>query len=112
VTHRLPELYAAPQRFDPRRWESIEPSPYDYLPFGAGPRMCIGATFAMMEIRIVLAMLLQRFRLDLAPAARIDHQVKITLSPKYGMPMIVRPPARTPQVTHARGSIHAMVDLP
>jgi cytochrome P450 len=61
VTHRLPELYSEPQRFLPERWSRINPSVYEYVPFGAGPHMCLGTTFAMMEIKIVLAMLLQRY---------------------------------------------------
>ena len=61
-THHVPEIYQDPEAFKPERWETINPSIYEYNPFSAGPRFCIGATFAMMEIKIVLAMLLQRFR--------------------------------------------------
>lgn len=89
LTHRLPELYPEPQRFKPERWETIDPSPYEYLPFGAGPRMCIGATFAMTELRIVLAMLLQRFRLAVVPGAQIDWGMTITLGIKGPLPMTV-----------------------
>ena len=46
ITHRLPDLYPQAERFDPARWETIHPNLYEYLPFAAGPRMCIGATFA------------------------------------------------------------------
>jgi cytochrome P450 len=111
VTHRMPELYAEPQRFNPSRWETIDPSPYEYLPFGAGPRMCIGATFATMEIKIVLAMLLQRYRLALLSKTQVDHQVKITLSPKGGMPMVINPQDRQFTKIPVRGTIHKMVDL-
>jgi len=111
ITHRMPELYPEPQAFKPERWERIDPSPYEYLPFGAGPRMCIGATFAMMEIKIVLAMLLQRYRLAVVPGARVDRQIKITLSPKGGIPMVVAPPDRRFGKTEVRGNIHEMVDL-
>lgn len=60
MTHRSPELYDEPQAFRPERWERIDPSPYEYLPFGAGPRMCIGTTFALMEIKLALAIIVQR----------------------------------------------------
>jgi len=111
VTHRLPDLYPEPYRFKPGRWETIDPSPYEYLPFGAGARMCIGRTFALMEIKIVLAMLLQRFRVQVVPNAQIDHQIKITLSPKRGMPMTVHAQDRQFTKTAVRGTIHQLVDV-
>ncbi len=111
LTHRMPDLYADPQKFRPERWEEIDPSPYEYLPFGAGPRMCIGAAFAMMEIKLVLAMLLQRYRLAVMPGTTVDYQVKITLSPKRGMPMVVVPNNRQFAKTEVGGNIHEAVDL-
>jgi len=90
VTHRLPDLYPEPARFRPERWQRLQPSLYEYLPFGAGPRMCLGATFAAQEVRLVLALLIQRFRLSLAPGARVATQVRgITLGPKHGLSMHV-----------------------
>ncbi len=68
--HRDPESYAAPELFDPSRWDGVDPSTRrrgTYLPFGLGPRMCIGAGVAWMELRAILTALLRRF--DLAPAA-------------------------------------------
>lgn len=94
VTHRLPELYPAPTRFLPERWEGDAPGTYAYIPFGAGPHMCIGASFATMEIKITLAMLLQRFRLALRPGARIDRNAKGFLAPRGGLPMRVLPQDR------------------
>lgn len=111
VTHRLPDLYPEPYRFKPRRWETIDPSPYAYLPFGAGSRMCIGRTFALMEIKLVLAMLLQQFRPQVVPNAQIDHQVKITLSPKRGMPVVLHAQDRQFAKTPVRGTIHQLVDV-
>ena len=79
--------------------------------FGAGPHMCIGSTFAMMEITIVLAMILQRYRLELRPGARIDRQVRITLSPRQGIPMIIRPRDQVVRPQAVRGNIREMVEL-
>jgi len=112
ITHRLPQLYPQPQAFKPERWETIDPTPYEYFPFGAGPRMCIGATFAMMEAKIVLAMLLQRYRLAVVPGARIDHQIRITLAPKNGLPVTIARRSTQAKPAPVRGNIHAMVDLP
>ena len=111
LTHRLPELYPDPLKFRPARWERIDPSVYEYMPFGAGPRMCIGASFAMMEIKLVLAMLLQRYRLSLLPGTTVDWQVKITLAPKGALPMQVTAQDRQFSKTPVRGTIHEMVDL-
>ena len=80
---------------------------------GGSKRMCIGAGFAMMEIKIVLATLLQRYRLQLQPDTRIDRFVGITMSPKQGMPMIVHTQDRRFEHSRAevRGNVREMVEL-
>ena len=112
-THHDPNIYPEPNKFRPDRWLTIKPSAYEYLPFSAGRRMCIGASFAIMEIQIVLAMLLQRYRLQLAPNARIDPLIGLSLGPKNGLPMIVH--QQDGQVeqskSRVRGHIHEIVDL-
>lgn len=62
-------------------------TPGAYLPFGAGPRTCLGAPFAMMELKTVLVMLLQRSRLDVIADQRVEATVRTTLQPKYGLRM-------------------------
>jgi cytochrome P450 len=109
--HRDPELYAEPLKFRPERWETLSRTPFEYAPFGAGPRTCIGAGFAMLELTTVLAMLLQRFGLELAPDARIDRKTTVVMTPRYGMPMILRPPGTVAPVTRVRGNVHEMVSL-
>ena len=111
VTHHLPEIYANPERFDPQRWFTIRPTPYEYLPFGGGPRICIGRTMSLQIMKAALAMILQRCKLEMAPRARIDRVVKVTLSPKYGMPMIVKPHDGQFEAIPVSGNIHEMVDL-
>jgi cytochrome P450 len=108
----MPAIYSEPQRFKPERWETMEPSPYEYLPFGGGNRMCLGAGFAMLESKIVLATLLQRYRLELVPNAKIDRFVNITLSPKHGMPMIVREQDRAFEKsrTEVTGNVREMAE--
>ena len=64
VTHHAAALYPEPEVFRPDRWLTIDPSPYEYLPFSAGPRICVGAAFATMAIKIVLAMILARYRVQ------------------------------------------------
>ena len=62
---------------------------YQYLPFGAGPRTCIGASFAMQEAIIALAVLLSRFRFDSTEATRPWPVQKLTTQPQGGLPMRV-----------------------
>jgi cytochrome P450 len=111
ITHRIPEIYPQPERFLPERWERIDPSIYEYLPFGAGPRMCIGAAFATTEMKLVLPMILQRFRLDLPPGARVDRAGAALAAPRGGLPMRLHAQDRRFTKTPAQGSIRDIVDL-
>lgn len=113
-THHMAEVYPNPERFDPARWESNDYGIFEYNPFSGGPRMCIGSSFAMMEIKLVLATLLQRFRLELAPGAQVERIVHATMGLRRGLPMIVRPQDRAFErgVGGLRGNIREMVELP
>jgi cytochrome P450 len=77
-----------PERFTEERAAALPR--LAYMPFGGGPRACIGRSFAMLEARIALATLLARHRLELARGQRVDVKPRITLMPKYGMKMVVR----------------------
>jgi cytochrome P450 len=92
VMHRDPELFSDPLRFDPERFSAAnEPAipRYAYLPFGGGPRVCIGNTFALIEAQLVLATLLKRHRLTLPPGATVQAEQLFTIRPKGGLRMIV-----------------------
>lgn len=101
VIHRLPDVWPNPEGFDPDRFLDAEPGPLSaprgtpkgaYLPFSLGARKCIGDTFAFMEAQLVLATLLPRVSLSLAPGAQVHHEGLITLRPN-GLFMHVRPRA-------------------
>lgn len=111
ITHRLPYLYSEPNKFNPARWELISPSTYEYLPFGGGPRLCIGQSFAMLEIQVILAMLLQRYRMSIAPNSKINLQMRLALSPKNGMPMYIARQDRQFAKVPVCGNIRESVDL-
>ena len=99
ATQRDPRFYDEPQAFRPERWteDFIERLPkYAYFPFGGGPRACIGASFAMMEIILCLAAIGQKFRLELDRNHPVSIYPAMSLRPKDGIKIAVR--NRTPAV--------------
>ncbi len=92
LLHHRTDYFPAPEKFIPERFapdaEQARPR-YAYLPFGGGPRICIGAAFALMEAQIILATLVQRVRFRLAVDTPIVAEPLITLRPKGGDPMLV-----------------------
>jgi cytochrome P450 len=97
VLHRHKLLWDNPDAFDPRRFQSPARGAIDrfaYLPFGAGPRTCVGSPFAMQEAAIVLATIMRRFSLELSPDQTVWPLLQVTLRPADGLRMIVhRKPA-------------------
>jgi cytochrome P450 len=90
LLHRKPSLWEHPDRFEPERFapERAASRPrFAYIPFGAGPRICIGAAFAMTEATLILATIAQRYRLRLKPGHPVEPQGLITLRPRYGLQM-------------------------
>jgi cytochrome P450 len=90
ILHRDPRFFEQPEQFNPDRWtaEAAQRLPrFAYFPFGGGPRLCIGASFAMMEANLLLAAIAQRFQLRLAPGHSVAALPSITLRPRYGMRM-------------------------
>ena len=93
VLHRHRKLWDRPDYFDPTRFLPGQREKIDrfaYLPFGAGPRVCIGMGFALQEAVVLLASIVKQARLDLAPGHRVEPVMRITLRPNGGMPMILR----------------------
>lgn len=90
IVHRSPRLWRDPEGFDPERFAQAPPRG-TYFPFGGGPRQCIGNGFAMMEAQLVLATLAQKFALELVPGHPVALEPSITLRPRHGMRMSVRP---------------------
>lgn len=93
VLHRHRTLWSKPNEFDPTRFlgpARTEIDRFAYLPFGAGPRVCIGAGFALQEACIVLATLMKHFTFTVRPGHVVWPVQKFTLRPKGGLPMIVQ----------------------
>lgn len=90
VLHRHRAFWDDPERFDPDRFlpeRSVGRPRFAYLPFGGGPRVCIGQGMAMTEATLILATLAQRFRLRLRPGYHVAIQQRITIRPRGGLPM-------------------------
>jgi cytochrome P450 len=84
VTQRHPAIWESPETFDPDRFapEKVkERSKYAHFPFLAGPHQCIGSEFAMLEMRLVVAMVLERFEIELLPNQQIEPKASIAIQP-------------------------------
>jgi cytochrome P450 len=94
AVHRHAQLWDDPSEFDLDRFAPARAKARPrcaYLPFGAGPRVCIGATFAMLEATVILATLLRAFTFRTVPRHRPRPVARVTLRPRGGMPLIVAP---------------------
>lgn len=97
LTHRNPESWPDPDRFDPSRFLARKPSPYEHLPFGGGVRRCIGLAFAMFEMKRVLQRIVERAHLTLAPGYRPELVRRgITFAVSEGLPVVLERRASAP----------------
>lgn len=92
IAHRDPRWHPNPLRFDPERWtpqaRASRPK-FSYFPFGAGPRQCIGESFAWMEGVLLLASIARKWKFSVVPETRVELLPLITLRPKHGMKLRV-----------------------
>ncbi len=94
ITHRHPAFWENPEGFDPERFalDRVKERPrFAYFPFAGGPRQCIGNNFALMEAQIIIAMVVQRYRLHLVPGQRIEPEPAVTLRPNGPVKMVLKP---------------------
>ena len=110
VSHHMPSQFPEPEVFRPERFDpalGAPPPSYAYIPFGAGPRSCVGAPFATLEIKTVLALILPRWRLDLMPGQQVEAVMRTTLQPEYGIRMRPWPQDAHPERSPApvRGNV-------
>lgn len=94
LVHRHPAFWDSPEAFDPGRFAPGAASgrpPFAYIPFGGGPRACLGSRFALMEMQLVVATVMQAFRLRLPPGHTAEIEPVATLRPRPGLPMWLEP---------------------
>jgi cytochrome P450 len=98
--HHAPRYWADPERFDTSRFIKGEEklrTPFTYLPFGGGPRVCIGNHYAMLQILMILSELLRRYDFELAPGQTIEARPMVILRPRHGIRMnFAKPVTRRP----------------
>jgi len=110
LTHRHPDFWENPEGFDPERFspeQSANRHRFAYFPFGGGPRLCVGANYALMEMPLVLATIAQRFHLDLVPGHPVVMEPVITLRPKYGILINLRPRKAMPSAVRQAEAVAA-----
>ena len=91
--HRNPDVYANPEAFDPSRFEAEakkERNPFSHIPFGGGPRKCIGSTMAIMQMLLILAVFIRRYDFELTGADAVEIDPMMALHPKGAIEMRVR----------------------
>lgn len=112
VSHRQSSYFQDAERFFPQRWSTLQPVPYSYLPFGMGPRLCIGNVWAAAILKTVLAMIWQRFAPELCIEQPVDLQLKATmLAPAQPVRMRLRPRGQAGTPRRPAGNLPEFVDL-
>ena len=111
VTHRIEPVFVEPLKFIPERWESIHPTPYEYLPFGCGAHSCIAKYFAQLEIKVILIMILQQYKLSCKADSKIDRGMRVSMVPKHGLPMNLGHPLEKTTLSPVIGNIFESVEV-
>jgi cytochrome P450 len=91
LVHHDPEISPAPFAFRPERFLGEQPGTYTWIPFGGGRRRCLGAAFAMVEMKVALGVALRRYTLEPAEQLERTGRRMITISPKQRTRVVLRP---------------------
>ena len=109
----MAEFYPDPERFDPDRWLTIRPTAYEYIPFGGGPRLCIGGPLAMEILRTTLPRIARACSLSLESGIEINAEVRGTmLFPAGPVPMRIGLPGTGNATQEVRGNVNEMCEFP
>jgi cytochrome P450 len=111
LTNRMPDRYPEPDRFLPERWSALEPTPFEFPVFSAGPRICPGYWLGLNAIKVALAAILTRYRIAFEPGTRIDYTVQPTMRPTGGVPVTLHRQDGAFAAVPLRGAIRDLVRL-
>jgi cytochrome P450 len=90
AVHRSPDYWANPEQFDPDRWTGESDRPrFAYFPFGGGPRHCIGKHLALLEAKVIMGTIAQRYSLDTDRSGQLELRPSLTIHPRDGLEMAV-----------------------
>ena len=112
MRNRDPDFYEAADRFLPERWENLEPSPFEYAVFSAGPRSCPGFGFGSSVLKLALAAILSRHRVVIEEQAEIGYRVTVALTPYPGVPARLAARGTSVGMSEIRGPIRRLVSFP
>jgi cytochrome P450 len=113
LTNRMPELYPEGDVFRPERWFTITPTAFEFPVFSGGPHSCPGYWFGLATIKVALAAILTRYRMNLPLDARIDYRVQPTMRPLESVPALLRPQnGGALSATPISGKIRNLVSFP
>lgn len=113
LTNRMPELYLEGDLFRPERWFTIAPNAFEFPVFSAGPHSCPGYWFGSTAVKVALAAILTRYRINLPVDARIDYRVQPTMRPLAGIPVFLTlQHGGTHSATPISGKIRDLVSFP
>jgi cytochrome P450 len=110
VTNRMPDRYAEPDSFWPERWASINPTPYEYQVFSAGPRNCPGYLLGMAMVKVAVAAILRRYRVEFPPLARVDYIARPGLRPRGQVRAVLQPQDGAFARSRIEGNIFGLVN--
>ena len=106
----LAECFPEPDRFLPDRWREARPGPYDYFPFSAAPRLCIGAGFATEVLEQAVGEIVRRFDFRLPEGLAIDPAVRVTLGTRAAVPFELARPTGGFRPARLRGELGRLIE--
>jgi cytochrome P450 len=112
LTNRMPHPYPDGDVFRPERWFTIAPTAFEFPVFSGGPYSCPGYWFGSTAVKVALAAILTRYRLVLAPNARIDYRVQPTMRPLQRVHALLHPQDGAFTAAPISGRIRDLVMLP
>ncbi|MEM1289548.1 MAG: cytochrome P450 [Pseudomonadota bacterium] len=105
MVNRNPDLYPDAERYDPDRWSSINPTPFEWLTFSAGPRRCLGIWYAYAFMKMFVVRLLEKGVPQMPDGTELAMHYAVTLRPTLGMPLVIKPKGTAPKQADIRGGI-------